>query len=140
MIRNILLATDGSAPAERASTVAASLARRYGAHLTIIHAYIRVPSYQEDPRDDKVLYETYDEAKALLDNLAGRMRELGVQEVRIDMMPGPAADVILHLASLYKPDVLVIGARGLGAWIGAALGSVSLALTHRAACPVLVVK
>ena len=39
MIQHILLATDGSAPAERAADFAASLAKRYGAKLTVLHSY-----------------------------------------------------------------------------------------------------
>jgi nucleotide-binding universal stress UspA family protein len=38
------------------------------------------------------------------------------------------------------PDLIVIGARGLGTWPGLLLGSVSMAVTQRAQCPVLVVK
>lgn len=140
MIRSILLATDGSAPAERAAAAAASLARRYAARLTVVHAYLRVPDYQEEPDDDKVLYETTDEAIALVKSLAGRLRELGVEAAQTDVMAGPAVEVILHLVEVYQPDVLVIGARGRSPLLGLTLGSVSLAVVQRAACPVLVVK
>jgi nucleotide-binding universal stress UspA family protein len=140
MIKRIMLATDGSAAAERAAATAASLARRYAAELIVVHAYLRVPSSQEEPRDAFVLYETYDEALALVQNVAARMRELGVADVHTDIKDGPSAEVILHFATVYRPDLLVIGARGRGVWQGLALGSVSMALVERAACPVLVVK
>lgn len=140
MIQRILLATDGSAAAERAAAVAASLARRYGAHLTVVHAYLRVPAAHEDSGNDKVLYSTLDEALALVRGTVGRMRELGVAKVDMDLMAGPADEVILKLADIYRPDLLVIGARGRSPWFGFCLGSVSLAVTQRATCPVLVVK
>lgn len=44
------------------------------------------------------------------------------------------------LASIYQADVIVIGARGQSPWQGLVLGSVSLAVTQRAPCAVLVVK
>jgi len=34
----------------------------------------------------------------------------------------------------------VVGGRGLGTWKGLILGSVSMAVTQRAGCPVLIVK
>jgi nucleotide-binding universal stress UspA family protein len=140
MIQRMLLATDGSAPAERAAAAAASLARRYGARLIVVHAYLRVPSYDEDSGDDQILYSTLDEALALVRGTAARLRELGVAEVCTDVMAGPADEVILHLAEIYGPDLLVIGARGRSPWLGLTLGSVSLTVTQRATCPVLVVK
>lgn len=48
--------------------------------------------------------------------------------------------MILNVAEARKPDLLVVGARGLGTWQGIFLGSVSMAVTQRAECPVLVVK
>jgi nucleotide-binding universal stress UspA family protein len=140
MIQRILLATDGSAPAERAAAAAASLARRFGASLTVVHAYLRVPTYQEEPRDERVLYSTLDEALALVRGVAERLRELVGAEVYTDVMAGAADEAILQFAAIYRPDLLVIGARGRSPWLGFTLGSVSLAVTQRATCPVLVVK
>jgi nucleotide-binding universal stress UspA family protein len=42
MFTHILLATDGSAAAERATDYAASLAAHYGAKVTVIHAFAPV--------------------------------------------------------------------------------------------------
>jgi nucleotide-binding universal stress UspA family protein len=47
---------------------------------------------------------------------------------------------LLRVIEEWKPDLVVVGARGLGAMAGALLGSVSLAVAHHAACSVLVVK
>lgn len=51
-----------------------------------------------------------------------------------------ALGLISEVAAIYRPDLLVIGARGRSPWLGLTLGSVSLAATQRATCPVLVVK
>lgn len=140
MIRSILLATDGSAPAERAAAVAASLGRRYGARVTVGHAYSRLPEEREGVDDCGLDDPIRSEAIALVDNVVRRLRELGVTTVSGDTMAGAAVEVILMLASIYQADVIVIGARGQSPWQGLVLGSVSLAVTQRAPCAVLVVK
>jgi nucleotide-binding universal stress UspA family protein len=140
VIQYILLATDGSGPAERAADFAASLALRYEARVTVLHAYTPVPAYLGEPNFSRALYKTLDEAQAMVGEAAERLRQAGVKEVATDALAGPAADVILDVVESRKPDLLVLGARGLGAWQGMILGSVSMAVTQRAACPVLVVK
>ncbi|MDW8327566.1 MAG: universal stress protein [Anaerolineales bacterium] len=140
MIREILLATDGSAAAERAASFAASLASRYNARLTVLHAFAPLPRHLGEPAYSRVVYRTLEEAQKLLDDIAKRLREMGVADVVTEFIEGPAADVILNVAETRKPDLIVVGARGLGLWQGLLLGSVSMAVTQRAQCPVLVVK
>lgn len=140
MIQSILYATDGSAPAERAGDFVASLAVRYGARVIVLHAYTPVPGYLGEPNYSRTLYKTLEEAEALVADVTRRLRELGVAEVETEVVEGPAADAILNVAEVRKPDLIVVGARGLGTWRGLILGSVSMAVTQRAECPVLVVK
>jgi nucleotide-binding universal stress UspA family protein len=140
MIESILLATDGSAPAERAADFAGSLALRYDSKLTVLTAYLPVPSYLGEPNYSRALYSTLEEAQSLVNNIASRLREMGVAKVEADILEGPASHVILEVAETRRPDLIVLGARGLSTWQGILLGSVSMAVTQRAACPVLVVK
>ena len=49
MIEHIVFATDGSAPAERAGDFTASLATRYGARVTVVHAYAPMPTFLGEP-------------------------------------------------------------------------------------------
>lgn len=140
MIQYILLATDGSAPAERAADFVASLATRYGARVAVLYAFDPVPHYLGEPNYSQALHQTLEEANSLVDNVARRLRELGATDVDTEVLAGPAANAILNVAGTRKPDLLVIGARGLSTWQGVILGSVSLAVTQRAECPVLVVK
>jgi nucleotide-binding universal stress UspA family protein len=65
---------------------------------------------------------------------------MGVPDVDIDTAGGPTTSVILNVAEARRPGLLVVGARGLGTWQGIFLGSVSMAVTQRAECPVLAVK
>lgn len=140
MIKNILFATDGSASAERAADLAASLAVRYEAKITVLHAFTPVPGYLGEPNYSKALYETLEDAASLVENIAMRLREKGVAEVDTEAMEDSPASAILRMAEIRKPGLIVMGARGLGIWKGIFLGSVSMAVTQRAECPVLIVK
>ncbi|MCS6847459.1 MAG: universal stress protein [Anaerolineae bacterium] len=140
MIKHILLATDGSAAAERAADMAASLAMRYDAKLTVVHAYHPVPIFLGEPNYSQAVERVLEGGTKLLESVAKRLRELGVKDVATELIEGYATDVILGLVETRKPDLVVIGSRGLGTWQGAFLGSVSMSVTQRADCPVLVVK
>jgi len=140
MIENILLATDGSRPAKQATEFAASLALRFRAKVTVLHAYTPVPAYLGEPNYSQVFYESLNGAKALAEDTASRLHDMGVHQVETEVIEGPAANAILGVAETRKPDIIVIGARGLSTWQGLLMGSVSLSVTQRAECPVLVVK
>ena len=140
MIENILLATDRSSPAKHAAEFAASLALRFRVSVTVLHAYTPVPPYLGEPNYSRAFYETLDEAKALVEDAAGRLHDMGIVEVETEIIEGPAINALLGVAETRKPDIIVIGARGLSTWQGLLMGSVSLSVTQRAECPVLVVK
>lgn len=140
MVQHILLATDGSARARQAADFAASLAMRYRAKVTVLNAFTPAPAHLGEADSSRRLHRTLDEAQDLVANVAKHLREMGIANVDTDVVEGPAANVILGTAESRKPDLIVIGARGLGTWQGLVLGSVSMAVTQRAECPVLVVK
>jgi len=140
MINRILLATDGSAPSKRAAEFTASLARRYNSQVVVLHAYTPVPGEHAHQSYSRSLYETHEQASDLVVQVAGRLKEMGASQVETSVMEGPAAHVIIGVAESSSPDLIVIGARGNSTWQGALLGSVSMLVTQRAECPVLVVK
>jgi nucleotide-binding universal stress UspA family protein len=140
MINSILLATDGSVTSERAAEFAASLARRFHAKVVVLHAYTPVPGNCEQQNFHRSLYETPEEALCLVENVARRLLDLGANQIETDVIEGPAANVIIGAAESYTPDMIVIGARGTSTWQGMLLGSVSMLVSQRADCPVLIVK
>jgi nucleotide-binding universal stress UspA family protein len=58
--------------------------------------------------------------------------------VHAELRDGPASRVLVEAAK--DADLLVVGSRGHGGFVGALLGSVSSAVVHHAPCPVLVVR
>jgi nucleotide-binding universal stress UspA family protein len=136
MIQNILLATDGSPTASRAADLAVSLALRFNAGLIILYACGPAAGNPPQVTADKAQAE----AERFVTELALQFHTLGIALVDTEVVEGPAIKVILDIASTRHPDMIVIGARGMGNRPGQSLGSISLAVTQRAECPVLVVK
>jgi nucleotide-binding universal stress UspA family protein len=54
------------------------------------------------------------------------------------MLPGPAPGTLVRAAE--GADLLVVGSRGRGGFLGLMLGSVSNYVTHHSPCPVVVVR
>ena len=94
----------------------------------------------DSPHAHHALDKTLREAQSIATDTVNRLCELGVTEVEEGIIAGQAATVILDVAESRQPDVIVLGARGLGVWSGLILGSTSMAVVQRASCPVLVIK
>jgi nucleotide-binding universal stress UspA family protein len=141
MFRYILYATDGSFGAERAGDYAASLAVRFHAKVIVLHAFNQLtvpPAGYNFPNADA--YANPEDAEALVKKAAERLHNHGVKEVEFEVIQGQAVHVILGVAETSKPDVIVMGARGVSTWQGLLLGSTSMSVVQRAQIPVLVVK
>ena len=140
MLQYVMLATDGSAAAERAADFATTLAARYGARVTVLHTFPPVPNFLGEPNYSQRLDKTLGEARALVGDVAKRLRAQGITNVDAEVVEGPAASTILDMAETRAPYLLVVGARGQSVWKGLVRGSVSQAVAQGAACPVLVIK
>jgi len=143
LFRRIAVATDGSTTAKAAVTMAIELAKTYRSELIILTVAPLVPVYAA-PNAPFV-------AAPLPEGFAPRYRELvqgavqdakaaGVTEVTGLCEQGVVVDEILAQVEEHRPDLLVVGSRGLTAAKRLLLGSVSTALVTHAACPVLVVR
>jgi nucleotide-binding universal stress UspA family protein len=141
MLRHILYTTDGSTAAQRAGDYAASLAIRFGAKVTVLHAYTRqAVAMVEFAHANPDSYASEKDAEAMAEQTAVRLQQMGVSDVEVRVVTGQPTSVILGVAESINPDVIVIGARGLSTWKGMSMGSVSLAVVLRADIPVFVVK
>ncbi len=143
-IRNILLATDGSAGAHRALTAAADLSRRSGAALHLVTAYEFAPSsvlaYAPyiGPESAWDAFET--DARKLLDNERGRLTALGASVDGMYVARDPAFNAVMDVAQTVDADLVVVGSRELDALRRTLVGSVSEHVVHSVHRPVLVVR
>ena len=110
----ILLATDGSAPAENAEAVAASIALAANAKVRVVHAWSLDVLEHAGVRD----VETRGQAEALASAAVDRLRGYGVQaDSEISRSDhNHIADAIIACADEFEAEVVVVGSRGLSDW------------------------
>jgi nucleotide-binding universal stress UspA family protein/nitrite reductase/ring-hydroxylating ferredoxin subunit len=120
--KRIVLATDGSAFAESAEHVAATLARATKAkELLIVHTYARP-----------------DRAQAAVERAEAAVRAEGL-EPEVVLRDGAADEDIVEVADVREADLIVLGSRGLS--LGAQIiGSVAAKVSRHAPCDVLLVR
>ena len=142
MFTAILLATDGSDCALKAAAVAAALASKFAARLTVINVfepYQSVGPYGEvayGGMDDEYIAETQGRA---ISHTGRVLEKAGVPYQCRSKVGSPAAEIV-RVAEEEGHDLIVLGSRGLSSIRGFLLGSVSDRVTHHAHCPVLIVK
>jgi nucleotide-binding universal stress UspA family protein len=150
MIKQILLAIDGSEHAARATTFAGEMATKLGAAVTVIHAMPRMGSGRVPEELAQVVKLEHVEiteanimrqvAEQIVQRAEARLAEAGVKQIKSSIEIGDPATRIVEAARACNADLIVIGRRGLGSIGGVLLGSVSLKVNHLAECPCLTVR
>ena len=137
---DIVVGVDGSDHAQRALAWAIAEAKARGAALHVVTAW-SVPG---------ALYGSvgvggYDEARAEFHAGAEHVAEAAAREAReagvdasFSVPQGHGADVLVEASR--DADLLVVGSRGHGGFVGLLLGSVSGQCAQYAACPVVIVR
>jgi nucleotide-binding universal stress UspA family protein len=136
----ILLATDGSPTAARATTFAIELARATGWPLQVLCAWAMPVTYFGEIPDEKLakLRKTSQEnAEDIVGEAVAAAREQSV-DAEGSVVYGDAVSEICGAAR--DAQLLVLGAHGWGAIKRLVYGSVSSSVLHESPCPVLVVR
>ena len=136
---NVLVAIDGSEGGQRALDCAVSLVARLGGALTALVVEGRLPAYAATAGEvEEVKREKDAFFGGVLEAAEAQAGERGV-EIKTELVPGHAAEVITHYAKANGHDLIVIGHRGhfLGDYL---LGSTADRVAHHAHCPVMVVR
>jgi nucleotide-binding universal stress UspA family protein len=144
VFKNILVATDGSAHAQRALTEAIDLVRQVEGSLTVA-AVVPAPNtwalggafgmagdYVSIQRDLERAY-----GEMLESEYAKVPDDLDSRSVLLDGRPGPA---IVDEVKAGDHDLVVMGSRGRGEFRSLMLGSVSQEVLHESPVPVLIVQ
>lgn len=139
-IRKILLATDGSAPAVRATQQAIALAKLVGAKIKAV--YVRTGEdallYPEERLADEVLAGVHSSEAGL--RLAKKFAEKNGVELETEVLRGGVAPQIVKKAESEGADLIVLGDTGRTGLARLALGSVAEAVVRASSIPVLVIK
>ena len=144
----VVVGVDGSEGADAALEWAVAEARLRGARLRVVFAWtlsyprgegygyligpIDVPPYGTVSDQRHAAERVLERATAHLWPTADGL------EIDREVAEGPAAEVLVDAAA--DADLLVVGSRGHGGFVGLLLGSVSQQCAHRAACPVVIVR
>ncbi len=127
--KRVLLATDGSTEAWKATKTALTLSRSFNLSLDVLNVTEKDASEAEET--------------CLLDqirwDLDCRAKEHNVSFC-LNYESGNPAEMILRFADEHETDLIVLGSRGRGGFKSLLLGSVSHQVIHHAHCPVLIVR
>ena len=139
-MNRVLVAVDGSDPAQKAAGLAAEIAGRFNVGLTLVYV---IPRLLLPPDAYGLTLEEIDEehrkhAEKLLADAVDRLRAPGIQ-VDSQLLSGSPAEAIAEWAAQHDVGLVVVGSRGRGAVARVLLGSVSDRLVHISSKPVLVV-
>jgi nucleotide-binding universal stress UspA family protein len=135
----VVVGVDASPASARVLAAARAEAARLGATLLVVGAVPPVPSAFADSRrvhEQEATRAT--EARAAIARLLDDADVDSLKSVELRVEAAGAAEVLVRHSRIAR--MLVIGTRGHGALRRMFLGSVSRAVLHHAACPVLVVR
>jgi nucleotide-binding universal stress UspA family protein len=130
----ILLPTDGSEDAIRATEAASDLARRCGAELHVVHVWHDVRGFAHD----FVKRELRRQGQEILDEQVERIRASGGEVTKAYLRKGRTSNEVIALSKEIDAELLVVGSRGLGTVRRILMGSQSEEIVHHAQVPVLV--
>lgn len=134
--RHALFATDFSDHAERAFAYLEKLVASGGKRITLVHVQdrSRIAGHLHDRLDE---FNRIDEER--LERMRMRLRELGAEDVRIEIPYGHPVEEIVSRADRAGATLIVMDSRGRGALASVLLGSVSHKVTRLTSVPVLLV-
>jgi nucleotide-binding universal stress UspA family protein len=140
--QSILVPLDGSTFGEHALPLAASLARRAGARLTLV--YVHEPTATIYGEGALVLGDELDararrEKRAYLDRVQGRMGTNAPQAVALRLLEGGVIEAIREQVAKEKVDLVVMTTHGRGPMGRFWLGSVADKLLRQLSAPLLLV-
>ena len=143
-MKKFAVLVDGSDPSMRAAKYTAELASAVGATVESIHVMNldsrlnAVSTLKSDYTPEIVLEESRAQGRQILEEAKALFPE--TIELYLRLVTGRPVEKALDFCQEMQPDLVIIGARGLGGIKGAVLGSISTALLENMECPLLIIK
>jgi nucleotide-binding universal stress UspA family protein len=139
-IQRILLPTDGSEPAVRATHYAVMLAKLLGASITAMYVDTGLEDVElpEELDSDDYFEGVHPSAKGLI--IAHRLAAANQVQCNVEVAHGGVAKRIVHSAEEMGVGMIVLGDTGRSGLKRIALGSVAEAVVKASTIPVLVIK
>lgn len=148
MIKKMLVALDGSEPANRALDFALDMANKYSSEVllfTVIQP-ITIPYFIYEEMPTPIEADSYSRRleayykNILSEALEKVKKEKPTLKVSTKVEEGRPADKIVQAAKDEGCDIIIMGSQGLSGVKELLLGSVSNRVADKATCPVLIVK
>jgi nucleotide-binding universal stress UspA family protein len=155
MFKKILVAVDGSDHSKRALDHALELAKRFDGKVTLINVYSTVvpispamdtlstpptiPPHASPEVAAKLTEEAKQKGERILEEAERVAKERGILADKV-LREGDAVREIVDVAQDGKFDLVVVGHKGLSRLRELFMGAVSEGVSHKAPCPVLIVK
>ncbi|WP_138418476.1 universal stress protein [Aquibacillus sediminis] len=139
MFNKILLASDGSEHAMRATEKAITLADK---NLNAIITILYVVNMNKSKNDVLHSWNSADLDRSRREELALTEQKIKHAHIKYEMeiLHGEPGPTIVNYINENEVDICVIGSRGLNSLQEMVLGSVSHKVAKRANCPVMIVK
>ena len=141
-MKKILVAIDGSEMSHTVLSKARRVAEKFDAHVIVLTVVkrLRVTNYYTGGElNEKLDREIENSAHKILEHAQQVFSDYqGKFETLLDY--GEPAEEILVLAEREKPDLLIMGSRGLGGFGRVMLGSVSTKVLHHINCDMMIIK
>lgn len=135
--RVIVVGVDGSAASIEALRWAAGTADATGAELAAVTCWDYPPSYGMSAGYGD--WNPAADARSIVDQaITAAFPEPRADTIRTTVTQGHPAEILIEASR--NADMLVVGSRGRGGFVGLLLGSVSAYCAEHALCPVVVVR
>ena len=137
LTRRIVVGVDGSPDAARALAWAIDEAKRRDMTMVLVHG-VEVGAIAASPYGGGAVLEQLEASgKRLLEEAVAAVSAQGLPFDCV-MEIGSGAHALIEASR--NADLVVVGSRGHGGFVGMLLGSVSNACTHHAHCPVVIIR
>ncbi len=151
MIKNILVPVDGSEHSGKALALAADIAEKYDANLSVL--FVASPEIDGDlhhfasteysseyiPKYGRVVREISEQvARKIIDGMIKKVKSK-VMISKVILYGDPATQIVKYVED-NNFDMIIIGSRGLGTIKGVLMGSVSRKVSKLVECTCMIIK